>query len=85
MWSTETYMMLILLIGQMAQCILSSRCTKISSPCFTIERDVIPANEVSSRLQRARSNSQPSVPASFLDMREPQEPQIMHPTNENNV
>ena len=59
MWSTETYMMIILLFGQIAQCILSSRCTRISSPCFTIERDVLPADEV---MQRMRSNSNPSRP-----------------------
>ena len=85
MWSTETYMMLILLFGQIAQCILSSRCTKISSPCFSIERDVIPSTELAGTMHRSRSNSQPMIPQSFLDMREPREPQIMIPTNDNNV
>jgi len=78
-------MMLILLFGQIAQCILSSRCTKISSPCFSIERDVIPSTELSGTTHRLRSTSQPTIPQSFLDMREPREPQIMYPSNENNV
>ena len=77
MWSTETYMIMILLFGQIAQCILSSRCTRISSPCFTIERDVIPAQEIS---QRLRSNSNPAKPE--INMSHENE---FHVNNENNV
>lgn len=77
MWSTEQYMILILLIGQLAQCILSSRCTKISSPCFTIERDVIPSEEVVSRMNRTRSNSDAAAshrPQLLEAMVEPRKP-----------
>ncbi len=77
MWSTETYMMIILLFGQIAQCILSSRCTRISSPCFTIERDVIPAQEVA---QRLRSNSNPVKPETGMCHENE-----FHVDNENNV
>lgn len=46
MLSIEHLMIITLLLGQIAQCILSSRCTKIESPCLTIERDVIPVREL---------------------------------------
>ena len=71
MISTEMMMMSILLFGQCAQCILSSRCTKISSPCCSIERDVLPADEVVQQI-RERNNSQPkSYVESIEDVTEP--------------
>ena len=60
MISTEMMMMSVLLFGQCAQCILSSRCTKIESPCLSIERDVLPAEEVVQQM-RERSNSHPTT------------------------
>ena len=65
MISAEMMMMSVLLFGQCAQCILSSRCTKIESPCLTIERDVIPADEVVQQM-RERSNSHPK-PKTFVE------------------
>jgi hypothetical protein len=35
-----------ILLGQLAQCMLSSRCTEINTPCLSMKRDVLPAEEV---------------------------------------
>ncbi len=76
-------MIVILLFAQISQCILSSRCTKISSPCFTVERDVIPGAEITQRMNR--SNSEPSEPPrSLIEIMDPTSQQ-MKPSNENNV
>ena len=56
LWSIEHWMIITLLLGQIAQCILSSRCTKIQSPCCSIERDVLPAQE----LQQVQQTVKPS-------------------------
>lgn len=48
-----------ILLGQLAQCMLSSRCTEINTPCLSMKRDVLPAEEV----LRQHQQQQPQVNA----------------------
>ena len=73
MISTEMMMMSVLLFGQCAQCILSSRCTRIESPCCSIERDVLPAEEVLQTV-RDRSHSHPTQQTHIESVEDVMEP-----------
>jgi hypothetical protein len=42
----STLLVISLLIGQVAHCMLSSRCSEINTPCLQIKRDVIPAEDL---------------------------------------
>lgn len=42
----STLLVISLLVGQIAHCMLSSRCSEINTPCLQIKRDVIPAEEM---------------------------------------
>ncbi len=41
------------LVGQLAQCMLGSRCTEIKTPCCELKRDVLSAEELED-LRRTR-------------------------------
>ena len=45
------------LIGQLSQCLLSSRCTEINTPCIQIKRDVLTADELNAMTSNNTNNT----------------------------
>ena len=42
-----------LLLGQLSQCMLGSRCSSIDTPCFSVKRDVMPLEAVTEMQNKA--------------------------------